>query len=234
MKKVIIYYSFIIVSIMTLTGFLQAKSPAQLISAVLFFPLALYFAQLVFPKNRRAPIIPKAIPLTPLDTAYVSKKGSKNPPAGGKAGLLGKITDEKAKEGIVLPKKEGFDIDRRMFLKLIGSAGVTVFLFSIFTKKAHGAFFGSAPGPGTVALKDSTGALIDPAIKAPTDAYKITEIDDGSPAYYGFVNKNGNWYIMQDTDGSYRYVKGDTNFIGNWGTHATREDYGYFNAVFGS
>lgn len=224
MKKLIIYYSFIIVSIMTLTGFLQAKSPAQLISAVLFFPLATYFMQLVLPKNRKALVVPAAIQLSPLKPIAKKKKRSKTV----------QLADEKSEEGVVLDEKEGFDIDKRMFLKLIGSAGLTVFFFSIFTKKAEGAFFGSVPGPGTVALKDSTGALIDPAIKTPTDAYKITEIDDGSPSYYGFVNKNGNWYIMQDTNGSYRYVKGNNDFVGNWATHAVREDYGYFNAIFGS
>jgi len=60
------------------------------------------------------------------------------------------------------------DIDRRQFLKLISSAGLTLFLFSIFAKRAQAAFFGSVPGSGTVALKDTTGTPIDPAIKTPS------------------------------------------------------------------
>ena len=62
---------------------------------------------------------------------------------------------------------------------------MTVFLFSIFTKRAQAAFFGSVPGPGIVGLKDSSGVRIDPAKHHPTDGYKINRIDDDSlPSNY--------------------------------------------------
>jgi len=190
--------------------------------------LAIYFAQFVLPKKRKAIIIPEKLLLPSLPT--VQKKGA----------VLKKDkkeADEKFKEeeGVVLKERKPFDIDRRMFLKIIGSSGLAIFVFSIFSKKAEGTFFGSVPGPGTVALKDIAGNKIDPAIKTPTDGYKVTEIDDSSAVtYIGFLDKTGKWYIMQDTDGSYRYVKGDSSFASNWNTRATREDYDYFDTIFGS
>ena len=205
MKKIIIYYSFIIVSVMTLTGFLQAQTTAQIISAVLFFPMAIYFTLLVIPKNRKSITVPQAI--------VVSKR----------------VKEEKP---IVLQRLEGIDIDKRMFLKLIGSAGLTVFFFSIFTKKAEGAFFGSAPGPGVIALKDTSGNKIDPAEKHPTDGYKISQVDDSSPAYYGFVEKGGAWFIQkEDSSGNYRYTKGNSDFSTNW-TGRAGLTYDYFDAIF--
>lgn len=213
MKKVIIYYSFIIVSIMALTGFLQAQTIAQITSAVLFFPIAIYFALLVIPKNRKSITVPQAL--------VVSKNVKKT--------IVKNATEEKP---IVLKKLEGLDIDKRMFLKLIGSAGLTVFFFSIFTKKAEGAFFGSAPGPGVIALKDTTGNKIDPAEKHPTDGYKISQIDDSSPAYYGFVEKGGAWFIQQeDSSGNYRYTKGNSSFSTNW-TNRASLTYDYFDVIF--
>ncbi len=105
---------------------------------------------------------------------------------------------------------------------------------AMFTKKAQAAFFGSVPGPGTVAIKNSAGVQIDPAEAHPTDGYEITEIDDtSSPAYYGFLKKNGYWYIMkEDSTGAYRYSKGTTAFTTNW-TNRASLTYDYFNSIFG-
>ena len=138
---------------------------------------------------------------------------------------------DKTESGEVI--EEDVDNDRRVFLKIIASAGAGLFMMSVFTKKTHAAFFGSVPGPGTIAVKDSTGAVIDPAIKTPTDGYKISEIDDASsPAYYGFVDKTGAWFVMkEDSSGAYRYVKGNSNFSSNW-TNRASLTYGYFDEIF--
>jgi len=214
MKKLLIYYSFIIVSLMVVIGFLSANTLPQLMVATLFFPLFMYFASRVFPRRTHAIHIPE----TPLIRVL---------PAGAD-GRAEKIDPE-----VIKLKKEGVDIDRRTFLKLIGSAGVSLFLFSLFTKRAEAAFFGSVPGPGTVSIKDAAGNKINPAERHPTDGYKISEVDDSIPAYYGFLNKDGAWYIMKETDtGSYLYVRGDTDFSGNWATHGTREDYVTFDVAF--
>jgi hypothetical protein len=125
------------------------------------------------------------------------------------------------------------DVDRRLFLKLIGSAGFSVFMMSIFTSKAHASFFGSLPGSSAIQIKDSTGTKIDPSQEHPTDGYEVTEIDDASaPAYYGFLNASGSWYITREaSDGSYRYTKGSSNFSTNW-TGRAGLTYDYYSNVF--
>lgn len=201
MKRILVYYNFIVVAAMVSAGWLAARSLPELVSAALFSPLAIYFLLKALPRRNhsiRLPKIQQPLTATPLT----------------------------AKQ---------FDFDRRAFLKLIGSAGVSVFIFSLFTKRAEAAFFGSVPGPGTVALKDISGAKIDPAEKHPTDGYNITELDDSSPAYYGFVNKLGQWFIMkEDSAGAYRYTKGNSSFTNattGWPNRAALT-YGYFDDIF--
>lgn len=126
------------------------------------------------------------------------------------------------------------DLNRRQFLKLLGGSSVGIIALSLFfPQKASAAFFGSVPGPGTVSLKDSSGNQIDPAEKEPTDGYRISEIDDSSlPSYYGFVDKDSNWYIAkEDSSGSYRYVRGASSFSTNW-TNRASLTYDYFDSIF--
>jgi hypothetical protein len=196
MRKILIYYSFIIVSIMVVAGFLTATSVSQLVVATLFFPLFAYFAVRVFPRKAKAIHLPENAIAIPISTK----------------------PEEKQDKEVIKLKKEGVDIDRRAFLKLIGSAGLSVFFFSMFTKRAEAAFFGSVPGPGTVSVKNIAGDKIDPAEKQPTDGYKISRLDDSTPAYYGFTNKDGAWFIMKElADGSYLYRKGNSGFTTAWG-----------------
>jgi len=103
----------------------------------------------------------------------------------------------------------------------------------VFQEKASASFFGSGGGPGIVSVKDSSGNKIDPSEKQPTDGYNISEIDDDTtPAYYGFVHKDGNWYIAKEgVGGSYRYVSGSSNFSVSWAIRATLS-YDYFDNVF--
>lgn len=213
------YYAFILTTIMTIMGFVGAKSAPQFFSAVLFSLLALYFWILILPKRN------KKLPLVETLPEIIGIKTKK-----------GKVTKNGQEiEGEVVSADtfgKNFDLDRRMFLKLIGSTGVTLFLFSLFTKKAEATFFGSVPGPGTLAIKDSSGVQVDPSVKQPTDGYNISQIDDSSPAYYGFVDKNGNWYIMkEDSSNNYRYTKGTSSFSTNW-TGRAALSYDYFDAIF--
>lgn len=208
LRSMDLYYSFILVSIMTIAGFFGARNIAQLVSAALFLPLVIYFIREVLPKNRRA--VPISVPTgkpAPVKLKKIPHEPEEAPP-------------------------RKLDLDRRKFLRLLSTAGVSLFIFSLFTKKAEAAFFGSVPGPGTVALKDTLGVPVDPASKHPTDGYKISEVDDASPAYYGFVEKTGKWFIMkEDTGGAYRYVKGDSGFSTNW-TNRASLTYGYYDAIF--
>ena len=202
MKGLVIFYSFLISTFMTVAGFMDTKSYPELISAVIFFPIAFYFGMLILPKKRQAKIVIDPV----LDIIPDS---------------LNKV------------KNKDYDPERRKFLKLIGAAVGSLFLMTIFTKSTEAAFFGSMPGPGTVAVKNLAGAQINPAEQKPTDGYNITEIDDLlTDTYYGYVNKDGAWYIQKETaSGAYRYIKGTTDFTTNW-TGRTGLTYDYFNNIF--
>lgn len=209
MKKIIIYYNFVLIGIMTISGFLGARNFAELFSAVLFYPLAIYFLSLILPRRKNALVIPGEL-------------------------KIGRKSKESAKTATLHPIKDGrkFDVDRRMFIKLVGSAGLSLFLLSIFSGRAHGAFFGSVPGPGTVSLKDTSGTQIDPAAEHPTDKYKISEVDDSTPSYYGFLDSAGAWYILKEnSDGTYRYAKGSSSFSTNW-TGRAGLSYDYYHNIF--
>lgn len=214
LEKLLVYYGFIASSLIVITGFASVRSPVELVSALLFSPILIYFFIRILPTRRKALNVP-------LRTSAVP--------------ILNKANEKEYKEVVKL-KKEGVDIDKRMFLKLIGSAGLSIFIFSLFTKKAEAAFFGSVPGPGTVSIKDSLGTKIDPAEKHPTDGYKITEIDDaGNDSYTGYIKKGGAWYIVKEigsgTDSSYRYAKGASSFTTNW-TNRASLTYDYYDNVF--
>jgi len=208
---------------MLLVGISYVSSPIQLTATLIFLPLLVYFGFLITPKRSKALTIQK------ISTVPAIKKSKKKGSGSDEVELL---------EADVIPENRKFDLDRRAFLKLIGSAGLSVFMFSIFTKRAHAAFFGSAPGPGTVALKDSGGNLIDPAIKQPTDGYRIAELDDTSDpsnSYYGFVNKDGDWFILREaSDGEYKYFKKlitNGSFSSEW-VNRGGFTYQYFDAIF--
>jgi hypothetical protein len=131
------------------------------------------------------------------------------------------------------------DDSKRKFLKIATSAGVmSLGMFFLNRKKAQAAFFGSVPGPGTVAVKDSSGAKIDPAMNQPLDGYSISNIDTSTTVhYYGFINKDGDWYIIKEDTASNTllYAKGDSGYaIDNWLTWASAQNYDYFNAKFGN
>ena len=51
MRRLVAYYCFIIISIMVALGFLGAQDLPQLIGAIIFYPLAVYFTLLVSPKS---------------------------------------------------------------------------------------------------------------------------------------------------------------------------------------
>lgn len=206
-RKLVTFYSFVITSFIVVSGILSANNYIELFTAICFSPLALYFFVLMIPKkaNNVSREIETAVEIIP-----------------------DKINNSKVKKD----KDTEYDPERRKFLKLIGAAGGAIFLTAIFTKKAEASFFGSMPGPGTVAIKNTSGVAIDPAEKKPTDGYSITEIDDsGADTYYGFVNKDGAWFILKDSDSTYRYAKGSSLFSINWAGR-TGLSYDYFNNVF--
>jgi len=122
--------------------------------------------------------------------------------------------------------------DRRAFLKLVAGAGFGFLVTAIINPhKAGAAFFGSVPGPGVIAIKDTAGVKIDPAIKSPTDGYGIMNTDTtATPYYYGFVNKDGAWYIIKEVgDGSFLYSKGSSSYP--WSSRAS-QTYAAYDTTF--
>lgn len=193
MRKALTYFGLIIAGLVVILAFVTATTYTQLAVAIILFPIFVYFAFKVLPRKTWA--------------VYPSAQVATIQPASGK------LSEEEA--GNII------DIDRRAFLKVIGAAGLGLFLYSIFIKRAEVPFFGAA------------SPKIEPAERQPTDGYRITEIDDSIIAYYGFTHKDGAWFIMrEDTEtGSFRYAKGDFNFTSGW---ANREGlkYDYFSNVF--
>jgi hypothetical protein len=152
---------------------------------------------------------------------------TQNSPASA-AEVTGSTTRE-SEEGRVV------DADKRAFLNLIGAAGLSLFLYSLFSKSGSSLLFGknAAPSGGTK-LQDADGKTINPAQRQPLDGYRISEIDDtNSQTYYGFTSKDGAWLIMKEDahTSSFRYVKGDTAFPDNWGSRNTL-NYDYYFNVF--
>lgn len=196
--------------LLTFVGLFSATNTQQMLSSLIYLPLILYFGSRLIPRGRK-------------ETPKFRIRHDPNP-----------VYPETVNFTPTEIVKDVADNDRRIFLKLIGSAGFSLLFMALFTKKAQAAFFGSMPGPGTVAIKNSAGVKIDPAESHPTDGYEIAEIDDtSSPAYYGFLKKNGYWYITKETSaGSYRYTKGTTSFSTNW-TNRASLTYDYFDSVFG-
>jgi len=117
-------------------------------------------------------------------------------------------------------------------LKLIGSAGILALILGLFGRRGGIPNLLGNANLDSVALKDTSGNIVNPAQDSPTDGYSISQIDDSVPSYFGFVNKEGSWFIMREgEDSAFRYVKGDTNFGTSWASRS-KLNYNYFDKVF--
>ncbi len=207
MTKTITYTSFVVAAILVVLAFLTARTYTQLAIAIILYPALAFFALKIFRRKAEG---------SPFVTIKI-------PP---------KIFQPKAETTSL--KKDGVqvtDIDKRTFLKLIGAAGISFFLFSLLGRWVDILLFGRTiqrEAPGNMPA-DNT--LVPAA--SPTEGYKIAEIDESEVTYYGFTNKNGGWLIMkQDPDtGSFRYAKGNLNFSRNW-TNRENLKYDYYYNLF--
>lgn len=209
MKKVLTSCSFAAVTLVVVAAFITATDYAQLAVAILLYPPLVYFGFKAFPRKSRS---------------YSAKKS------------IASVEPTEPVEKVEEVKKETFeisDINKRAFLKMIGGVGISLFLFSLFNKRAEGMFFKSLSGStGVVALEDTNGKKIDPAQLQPTDGYNISDVDDGEITFIGYTNKDGAWFIMKEGEaGAFRYVRGEFNFPGNWSNRKNLQ-YDYFSAVF--
>jgi hypothetical protein len=62
-----------------------------------------------------------------------------------------------------------------------------------------------------------------------TAKYKISDIDDsGTIKYFGYTDKDGNWFIMSLTSTEVRFVKGTSGYTTSWtGRAGLAYDYFY-------
>lgn len=211
MLRIWLIYNLLISGAIFVTSLSNGKSISQFLLPLFLLPLLFYLAKELKKKSKIKNNSDKVILASDITTS----------------------DSEPALVGEVMPAGVSDD-NRRVFLKLIGSTGLSLIFMAVLGKKsAQAAFFGSVPGPGTVAVKNIAGDVIDPAEKQSTDGYEISEVDDsGAISYYGFVHKTGAWYITkEDATGGYRYAKGPSAFSTGW-TGRAGLTYDYFDAVF--
>jgi len=95
----------------------------------------------------------------------------------------------------------------------------------------------TGPGTGDVVSVDNwpatlTGSQVPIQSDNPLNQYRISDIDtSGATQYFGYTNKDGEWYIMQLTDTDVRYARGLSNYVSNWLNRANLT-YDYFFNVF--
>ena len=213
MLRLWLIYNIIILSLIFTTSISSATSLTNYLLPLLILPMLYYLSKALLKKSRRKKVSKSMV----YDSTIKAQDVMPTTPIEGEVITTG-ISDD----------------NRRLFLKLVGSTGLSIMIMAIFGKKsAQAAFFGSVPGPGTVSVKDSTGTTIDPAEKQSTDGYEISQVDDSStPSYYGFVHKTGAWYITkEDATGGFRYSKGASAFATGWSSRASLT-YDYFDNVF--
>lgn len=206
-RLLLVNFSFVMALGVVVATFITAKTYTQLGVAIILYPLLAFFAYKAFENSIWRPSLKK--PQAAMQHTAVSAR----------------VEDFK-KEGVSVA-----DIDKRLFLKVIGTTGLSFFLISIFGRRAESLLFGQNLGtaPASVPSAGKTAA----ATPSPTDGYTISEVDDGIVGYYGFINKDSAWFIMKrDTDnGSFRYTEGTSKFPDNWKNRENLK-YDYFHNVF--
>lgn len=195
LNKTLTYTGFTLATALIVAAFITSKTYTQLGIAVVLYPLLVYFAFKLFPRKPfKSPAVLIQIPARQKQKA----------------------------ESLGRQRVEVTDIDKRTFLKLIGTAGISFFLISLLGRRVESMLFDKNP-------QGQSGQ----AEPTPKEGYKISEIDEGIVSYYGFVDKDGRWLIMKEdtANSTYRYSKGDSGFTGSW---SSRENltYDYYHKLF--
>ncbi|MFZ3301266.1 MAG: hypothetical protein WA152_00960 [Microgenomates group bacterium] len=217
MTKTLSYTGLIIAAFFVVALFVTSKSYTQLYTAILLYPVLTYIMLTVFPRHDQ-----------PEDIHQQTNNIG-----------VGEVVSQKPNKSldVVIPREkvEIVDIDKRTFLKLIGTAGISFFLFSILGRRAEDYIFNKTQGLGLNPTQNNTPniSMSPQGGSLPSDEYKISEIDDGIISFYGFVNKSGSWLIMrEDTqENSFRYSRGETNFSRSWADRSNLK-YDYYHNLF--
>jgi hypothetical protein len=213
MRKILTYLGCLVSAALVIWLFVTAKTYIQLAIGVVLYPLFAYLTLQLFPRRAQvAQAAPQAVQApTYLPSAIPIQE---------------KLDREKVK--IV-------DIDRRTFLKLLGTAGISFFIFSLFGRRVEELIFNRSANINTQvpSTDESQSQIADTDVLA-SEGFKISEIDDSDLiSYYGFTNKQGGWLIMrQDSENnSFRYSKGTENFSKNWNERQELK-YDYYYKLF--
>lgn len=212
MTKTLSYTGVAIGALAVILLFVTSKSYFQLGAAIVLYPILAYLTLKLIPRTTHG--YATGVPTNQNVTAAFTPN---------------------AQASVVIPGKVDIvDIEKRTFLKLVGTAGLSFFVFSLLGRKAEDLIFNRASSIGNQILPPTTSTPSDGATPVVIkEEYKISEIDDGIISYYGFVNKNGNWQIMrEDSPGnSFRYARGESDFSKNW---QNRENlrYDYYDSLF--
>ena len=204
-QRAVIYYCFILTTTVVSLSFLSSRNVPQVVSSLIFSPMALYFLLLVWPRRKEALLLSEG----------------------------GRTANKQPRFKSLLAPAITLDVDRRNFLKLIGSAGILAVILGLFSRRSGvPRFWGNVDSFESVTLKDTSGNVINPAESSPTEGYNISQIDDSVPAHFGFINKDGAWFIMKECeDGAFLYAKGEKDFATNWENRAKLK-YNFFEEVF--
>ncbi len=161
MQKALTYIGFLGASTLSVWVFVTADTYIQLIAASVLYMLIVFTAYKFFVSRKSeasASVQAGFIPNTSTAASAATNTTNDAQPE--------TVQVEKEKENISIT-----DIDKRVFLKLIGATGLSFFLYSILSKRSETTFFGKASEPGTTSLEDSSGKTINPAEHQPTDSY---------------------------------------------------------------
>jgi len=212
MRKTLTQSSFLFTAILVVALFLTARTYTQLtLASLLYVPVAYIAYKLFAHRSHHEHDSSLHIP---------SHTASAAPPLHAKP-----LEDD---------TEDIEDRDKRAFLGMIGAAGLSFFLYSLFSRNGSNLLLGRNTTPGNTTLTDLEGRPINPAERQAFEGYRISEIDDSnSLTFYGFTNTQGAWLIMKEdaSTSSFRYVKGDSAFPSSWDS---REDltYDYYYNVF--
>jgi hypothetical protein len=109
---------------------------------------------------------------------------------------------------------------------------IPVRLVDALGKTFYNARGGAASGGGVSIDLSTLEGLVRDQLQ---DYFISDKDDDASPNYYGFVKKDGNWYILKETVSAgadtYRYFKGVADYATNW-TNRVGLSYDYFHNIF--
>lgn len=221
-EKALIVYSFLACLFLMIVGIFSAQTTNQLMSAFIYMPLVFFFGSRLF----------RLISEAPAKKTDVTVTTASLPVAPSISEAIPSTTTEEESVDV----KGVSDKNKRLFLQLIGTTGLSLLLMAIFNRRARDTFLsgGNVPVAEAVSVKDISGNIINPAEKSATDGYHISDIDDKDrtkPAYYSFVKDNGSWYILQNIEGNFRYAKGDANYQTSWEVREKLR-YDYYNKVF--